>query len=119
MRSITFCQAINEALHEEMSRDSNVFLYGLDVTDHKQIFGSTKGLVEAFGSERCFGTPLSEDAMTGFGLGTAINGLRPIHVHIRGRQKAYHLYKYIPNHISDILVRYSCINPIFSINRFV
>ena len=83
MRSITFCQAINEALHEEMSRDSNVFLYGLDVTDHKQIFGSTKGLVEAFGSERCFGTPLSEDAMTGFGLGTAINGLRPIHVHIR------------------------------------
>lgn len=83
MRNITFCKAINEALHEEMSRDPRVFLYGLDVTDHKRIFGSTEGLLEAFGPERCFGTPLAEDAMTGFGLGAALNGLRPIHVHIR------------------------------------
>jgi pyruvate dehydrogenase E1 component beta subunit len=40
-------------------------------------------LVERFGTERCFDTPLSEDAMTGFGLGAAINGARPIHIHIR------------------------------------
>ena len=83
MRTIAFREAINEAIDQEMERDSNVFIYGLDVTDHKRIFGSTKGLLEKFGSERCFATPLSEDAMTGFGLGAAINGMRPIHVHIR------------------------------------
>lgn len=66
-----------------MERDPSVFLYGIGVPDHKRIFGSTAGLVEKFGINRCFDTPLSEDAMTGFGLGAAINGLRPIHVHAR------------------------------------
>lgn len=82
-RIITYRQAINEAHIQEMRKDANVFVYGLDVPDHKRIFGSTTNLVEEFGPERCFGTPLSEDAMTGFGLGTAINGMRPINVHIR------------------------------------
>jgi len=79
----TYCDAINEALLQEMSRDPRVILYGLDVTDHKAIFGSTKNIAQKFGPERCFGSPLSEVAMLGFGLGAAINGLRPIHVHIR------------------------------------
>jgi acetoin:2,6-dichlorophenolindophenol oxidoreductase subunit beta len=83
MRSITYCQALNEATREEMARDESIFVYGIGVPDHKRIFGSTVGLVEEFGIERCFDTPLSEDAMTGFGLGAAINGMRPIHVHIR------------------------------------
>lgn len=83
MRSITYREAINEALTQEMERDPAVFVYGIDVSDHKRVFGSTKGLVEKFGPQRCFSTPLSEDAMTGFGLGAAINGLRPIHVHMR------------------------------------
>ncbi|MBI5122587.1 alpha-ketoacid dehydrogenase subunit beta [Candidatus Roizmanbacteria bacterium] len=81
-RIITFEKAINEATFQEMERDKRVFLYGLDVTDHKRIFGTTNGL-EKFGSERFFATPLSEDAMTGVALGAAITGLRPIHVHIR------------------------------------
>jgi pyruvate dehydrogenase E1 component beta subunit len=81
-RVITFENAINEAIFQEMERDKRVFLFGLDVTDHKRIFGTTKGL-EKFGSERFFATPLSEEAMTGVALGAAINGLRPIHVHIR------------------------------------
>ena len=79
----TYCDAINEAIIQEMGKDPHVILYGLDVTDHKGIFGSTKNVLEKFGPERCFGTPLSEDAMMGFGLGAAINGLRPIYVHIR------------------------------------
>lgn len=83
MRKITYCEALNEAISQEMERDSNVFVYGLGVPDHKRIFGSTIGLLEKFGSERCFDTPLCEDSMTGFGLGAAINGLRPIHIHIR------------------------------------
>ena len=83
MKKITYRQAINQTLSEEMKRDKRVFVYGLDVTDHKGIFGSTLGLLEKFGPERCFITPLAEDTMTGFGLGAAINGLRPVHIHQR------------------------------------
>lgn len=82
-RKITYSEAINEALHQEMKRDNSIFVYGIGVPDHKKVFGSTKGLVEKFGIERCFDTPLSEDTMTGFGLGAALNGMRPIHIHIR------------------------------------
>jgi pyruvate dehydrogenase E1 component beta subunit len=83
IKTISYREALNLAMTQEMQRDSSVFAYGLDVSDHKRIFGSTIGLVEKFGSDRCFGTPLAEDAMTGFALGTAINGMRPIHIHIR------------------------------------
>ncbi len=79
----TFREAVNLALTREMERDSTVFVFGLDVPDHKRIFGSTRGLLEQFGEDRCFGTPLAEDAMTGVALGAAISGLRPVHVHIR------------------------------------
>jgi len=83
VREITYCEAINEALVEEMERDEKVFVYGIDMADHKYAFGSTKDILKKFGPERCFSTPLSEDAMTGFGLGAAINGFRPVHIHIR------------------------------------
>lgn len=83
MRKITFCDALNEAMIQEMERDPAVFVYGIGVPDHKKIFGSTTHLLEKFGADRCVDTPISEDAMTGFGLGAAINGLRPIHIHIR------------------------------------
>lgn len=78
-RMITFCDALNESIRQEMERDSNVFVYGIE----NKVFGSLKGLAEQFGESRCFATPLSEEAMTGFGLGAALNGLRPIHTHIR------------------------------------
>ena len=83
MRIISYCGALNEAMAQEMGRDPNVFVYGIGVADHKRVFGSTVGLVEKFGPEKCFDTPLCEDSMTGFGLGAAINGMRPINVHIR------------------------------------
>ena len=83
MKTITYREAVNQALVQEMERDPSVFVYGLDVTDHKGIFGSTLGLLDKFGPDRCFITPLAEDAMTGFGLGAAINGLRPVHIHQR------------------------------------
>lgn len=80
---VSFRDALNLALIKEMEADPSVFVFGLDVADHKRIYGSTQGLVEKFGIKRCFGTPLSEDAMTGVALGAAISGLRPVHVHIR------------------------------------
>lgn len=82
-KKISYRAAINQALHQEMERDSSIFTYGIDVADHKRIFGSTAGLLEKFGSKRVFSTPLSEEGLLGFGLGAAINGLRPINVHIR------------------------------------
>ncbi|HLG14364.1 MAG TPA: transketolase C-terminal domain-containing protein [Blastocatellia bacterium] len=83
MRRISYCEALNEAMRQEMDRDPAVFVYGIGVPDHKKIFGSTEGLLERFGPDRCFDTPLCEETMTGFGLGAAVNGLRPIHIHIR------------------------------------
>jgi len=83
-RLLTYVDALREAAAQEMRRDPRVFIFGLDTDDHKAIQGSTSGLVEEFGPERVFGTPLSEDAMTGVAIGAAMAGMRPIHVHIRG-----------------------------------
>ncbi len=79
----SYRDAINSAITAEMRRDDSVFVYGIDVADHKRIYGTTTGLLEEFGEKRCFSTPLAEEALAGFGLGAAINGLRPINVHIR------------------------------------
>ena len=82
-RLLTYVDALREAVQQEMQRDERVFLFGLDVDDHKAIQGSTRGLVDDFGADRVFGTPLSEDAMTGIAIGAAMAGMRPVHVHIR------------------------------------
>ena len=79
----SFREAISLGLRDSMREDPRVFVFGLDVADHKRIMGSTVGVLEEFGSGRIFGTPISEDAMTGVALGAAVSGLRPVHVHIR------------------------------------
>ncbi len=81
--NMTYGRAINEALYQEMKRDKNVFIYGIGVPDHKKIFGTTERLLEEFGENRCMDTPLAEDGLTGFALGAAVNGMRPILTHIR------------------------------------
>lgn len=83
MRKISFADAINEALRAAMSESKEVITYGLGVPDPKGVFGTTLGLLEEFGDERVFDTPTSENAMTGVGVGAAINGLRPVMVHQR------------------------------------
>src|SRR5216684_2603691 len=82
-RVLSYVDAISEATDQEMERDPSVVVFGLDVDDPKRIQGTTRGLLEKFGPGRVFGTPLSEDAMTGAAIGMALGGLRPIHVHIR------------------------------------
>lgn len=82
-RARSFVEAIREATEEEMARDDSVVVFGLDVDDPKAIQGTLAGLPEKFGAGRVFGTPLSEDAMTGAAIGMALAGLRPVHVHIR------------------------------------
>jgi len=83
MRRLSFAEAIRECLFQEMERDKSVFVYGIGVPDFKGIFGTTVGLAEKFGPNRCFDTPLAEDSMTGFALGAALKGMRPVHTHIR------------------------------------
>src|SRR5437667_11696933 len=82
-RTLSYVEAVREATDLEMARDPAVIVFGLDVDDPKAIQGTTRGLLQKYGPERVFGTPLSEDAMTGAAIGMALAGLRPIHVHIR------------------------------------
>ncbi|MCM8776326.1 MAG: alpha-ketoacid dehydrogenase subunit beta [Candidatus Omnitrophica bacterium] len=82
-RLLTYGQAIHEALCMAMEKDPAVFIMGIGVDDHKAIFGSTKDLVNRFGKTRVFDTPISENAMTGIAIGAALNGMKPVHIHIR------------------------------------
>jgi pyruvate dehydrogenase E1 component beta subunit len=78
MRELTYAQAINEALLEEMERDPLVVTLGEDIGAIGGNFGVTKGLQEQFGKERVRDTPISEDAIVGLGLGAALVGSRPV-----------------------------------------
>ncbi len=75
---LTYKDALKEALIQEMARDSRVVFYGEDVADYGGAFKVTKGLLEAFGRERVFNTPISEACICGTGCGAAMNGLRPV-----------------------------------------
>ncbi len=81
MREITYIEAVNEAMIEEMDRDERVFIIGEDITvgyGGGGVFGATRGLLERFGSERVIDSPLSESALAGCGVGAALVGYRPI-----------------------------------------
>ena len=76
MREITYIQAINEALREELRHDPRTFLMGLDVW--VGAFGATSGLTDEFGPERIRNAPISEAGYAGAGVGAAMAGMRPI-----------------------------------------
>ncbi|MEE9278942.1 MAG: alpha-ketoacid dehydrogenase subunit beta [Myxococcota bacterium] len=78
MSKTRYVQAINRALHEEMERDPEVVVIGLDVGKQGGLFGATRGLYERFGPERVMDTPISEAGYTGAAIGMAMEGLRPV-----------------------------------------
>jgi pyruvate dehydrogenase E1 component beta subunit len=78
MRTITYCDAIREATREEMQRDSSVYLIGEDIGRWGNLFGASRGLLAQFGPERVKDTPISEAAIAGCAVGSAIMGMRPI-----------------------------------------
>jgi len=78
MREITYAQAINEAIREEMARDERVFCLGEDIGVIGGNFGITKGLQAEFGPERVLDTPISEEGFIGACVGAAITGMRPV-----------------------------------------
>ena len=78
MREITYAQAINEAMREEMRKDEEVFLMGEDVGIYGGAFGISVGMLQEFGEERVRDTPISEAVIAGAAAGAAVTGMRPI-----------------------------------------
>jgi pyruvate dehydrogenase E1 component beta subunit len=78
MPDISFAEALNEALREEMRLNPLVFVIGEDVAQMGGLFKITKGLLEEFGPDRAIDTPISEAAIVGAGVGSALVGTRPV-----------------------------------------
>ncbi len=78
MTTLTYAQALNDALREEMRVDPRVFLMGEDIGHHGGIFRVTKDLIDEFGAERVRDTPISESGFVGLGIGAALAGMRPV-----------------------------------------
>ncbi len=78
MRTITYRDALREAIREEMLRDERVFILGEDIAGYGGTYAVSKGLFEEFGEKRVRDTPLAEEVITGAAIGAALAGLRPI-----------------------------------------
>ncbi len=78
MREITYREAIGEAYREEMKRDKTVVTFGEDLAEYGGAFAVTQGLLDEFGCDRVRTTPISEAAIVGTAIGSALVGLRPI-----------------------------------------
>ena len=77
-RELSYADALNEALHQEMKRDPEVFVTGLDIGEAGGIFRVTTGLLDAFGAERVRDAPMSEAGYVGCAVGAAVSGMRPV-----------------------------------------
>lgn len=77
-RNLNLSQCIAEALHQEMERDPTVVMVGEDVGKQGGVFGASRGLQKSFGLGRVLDTPISETAITGMGVGLALEGYRPV-----------------------------------------
>jgi pyruvate/2-oxoglutarate/acetoin dehydrogenase E1 component len=82
-RELSYGMAINEATRQMMDEDESVFLLGQGVNSPWYVGNTTVGLVDKFGPERVFDTPVSENAVTGLAIGATFGGMRPIVVHPR------------------------------------
>jgi pyruvate dehydrogenase E1 component beta subunit len=78
MPTITYRDALNQALREEMERDPDVFLMGEEVGVYQGAYKVSRGLLEAFGERRVVDTPIAENGFAGVGVGAAMVGLRPV-----------------------------------------
>jgi len=78
MAEITYREALNQALREEMARDETVFLMGEEVAEYDGAYKVSKGLLKEFGSMRVVDSPISELGFAGLGVGAAMTGLRPV-----------------------------------------
>lgn len=78
MAEMTYRDALNQALDEELARDESVFVMGEEVAEYDGAYKVTKGLLDKYGDQRLVDTPISELGFTGLGVGAAMLGLRPV-----------------------------------------
>src|SRR2546426_9855112 len=78
MAVMTYREALNLALREEMRRDPRVFVIGEEVGLYEGAYKVTQGLLKEFGGQRVVDTPIAESGFTGVGIGAAMVGLRPV-----------------------------------------
>lgn len=78
MREVQFREAVCEAMSEEMRRDASIYLMGEEVAEYNGAYKASKGMLDEFGEKRVIDTPISELGFAGIGVGSAMNGLRPI-----------------------------------------
>ncbi|MCP9198544.1 pyruvate dehydrogenase complex E1 component subunit beta [Gramella sp. GC03-9] len=78
MRTIQFREAVAEAMSEEMRRDESIYLMGEEVAEYNGAYKASKGMLDEFGPDRVIDTPISELGFAGIGVGSAMNGNRPI-----------------------------------------
>ena len=78
MRVLQFREALLEAMQEEMRSDENIYVMGEEVAEYNGAYKVTQGMLDEFGPERVIDTPIAENGFAGIGVGSAMNGLRPI-----------------------------------------
>src|SRR3546814_1530159 len=76
MRTISYAEAVREALVESGRKDANVIFFAEGIQDPAAVFGTTRGLAEACGSNRVIEMPVSENGLTGVAVGAALLGMR-------------------------------------------
>src|ERR1700740_2110818 len=78
MREIQFREALREAMSEEMRKDKNIYLMGEEVAEYNGAYKVSQGMLDEFSAKRVIDTPISECGFAGIGIGSAMNGLKPI-----------------------------------------
>ena len=78
MKTVQFREAICEAMSEEMRRDESIYLIGEEVAEYNGAYKASKGMLDEFGPNRIWDTPITEAGFTGIGVGAGLMGLRPI-----------------------------------------
>ena len=78
MREIQFREALREAMNEEMRNDDTIYLMGEEVAEYNGAYKVSQGMLDEFGAKRVIDTPISELGFAGIGIGSAMNGLKPI-----------------------------------------
>jgi 2-oxoisovalerate dehydrogenase E1 component beta subunit len=101
MPALSMAQALNSALRDALTADSDVVVFGEDVGTLGGVFRVTDGLARDFGEDRCFDTPLAESGIIGFAIGMAMAGFKPV-VEMQFDAFAYPAFEQVVSHVAKI-----------------
>lgn len=101
MTTVTYAQALNQALRDSLTQDEDVLVFGEDVGQLGGVFRITDGLTADFGEERCFDTPLAEAGIAGFAVGLAMQGFRPV-IEMQFDAFGYPAFEQVVSHIAKM-----------------